>query len=88
MAINTMKTPTAVWFQKKSCITADDVLSAVRLISPDMIGRFPIMVDQIRSQRQTRPQHSPWLISDYHGNRYNENTDHSSVSKEKLHHSR
>jgi hypothetical protein len=43
-------------------------------------------VDQTNRQRQTNPQHSPWLESEYPGDRYNENTDGGSVSEEKLNH--
>jgi hypothetical protein len=64
------------------------ILSAVRSLSRDVPSRYPSLVDQTNRQRQTNPQHSPWLKSEYPGNRYNENTDHGSVSEEKLHHSR
>jgi hypothetical protein len=45
-------------------------------------GRYPGMVDHTNRQRQTKPQHLPWLESDYHCDRYNENTDSGSVSEE------
>jgi hypothetical protein len=64
------------------------IISAARSISRDVPGRYPSMVDQTNLQRQTKPQHSPWLESDYPGDRYNENTNGGSVSEEKLHHSR
>jgi hypothetical protein len=64
------------------------ILSAARSISGDVSGRYPSMVYQTNRQKQTKPQHSPWLESDYSGDRYNENTDGGSVSEEKLHHSR
>jgi hypothetical protein len=64
------------------------ILSAARSISCDVPGRYPSMLDQTNHQRQTKPHHSPWLESEYPGDRYNENTDGGSVSEEKLHHSR
>jgi hypothetical protein len=64
------------------------ILSAARTISRDVPGIYPSMVDQTNRQRHTKPQHLPWLESEYPGDRYNENTDGSSVSEEKLHHSR
>jgi hypothetical protein len=64
------------------------ILSAARSMYPDVTGIYPRMVNQTSHKQQTKPQHSPWLKSDYHGDRYNENTDIGSVSKEKLHHSR
>jgi hypothetical protein len=64
------------------------ILSAARSLSRDVPGRYPSMVDQTSLQRQTKPNHSPWLESEYPGDRYNENIDGSSVSEEKLHHSR
>jgi hypothetical protein len=64
------------------------ILSAVRSIPRDVPSRYPSMVDQTIRQRQTKPQHLPWLESEYPGDRYNENTDGGSVSEEKLHHSR
>jgi hypothetical protein len=64
------------------------IISAARSMSCDAPGRYPSMVDQTSRQRQTKPQHSPWLKSKYPGDRYNENTDRGSVSEEKLHHSR
>jgi hypothetical protein len=62
------------------------ILSAARSISRDVPGRYPSMVNQTNRQRQTKPQHSPWLESEYYGDRYNENTDGGSVSEEKLNH--
>jgi hypothetical protein len=62
------------------------ILSVARSISRDVPGRYPIMVDQTNRQRQTKPQHSSWLESDYPGDRYNENTGGGSVSEEKLNH--
>jgi hypothetical protein len=50
------------------------ILSAVRSISHDIPGIYPSMVDQTNRQRQTKPHHSPWLKSEYHGHIYNENT--------------
>jgi hypothetical protein len=64
------------------------ILSAARLISRDVPSRYPSMVDQTSRQRQMKLHHSPWLEPEYHGDRYNENTDGGSVSEEKLHHSR
>jgi hypothetical protein len=64
------------------------ILSTARTISLDVPGRHPSMVNQTNLQKQTKPHHSPWLESEYHGDRYNENTDGGSVSEEKLHHSR
>jgi hypothetical protein len=64
------------------------ILSAVKSLTRDVPGRYPIMVDQTNRQRQKKPQHSPWLESEYPGDRYNENTNGSLVSEEKLHHSR
>jgi hypothetical protein len=64
------------------------IISAARTLSRDAPGRYPSMVNQTNRQRQTKPQHSPWLESEYPGDRYNENTDGGSVSEEKLHHSR
>jgi hypothetical protein len=46
------------------------------------------MVYQTHRQQQKKPQHLPWLESEYPGDRYNEDTDGGSVSEEKLHHSR
>jgi hypothetical protein len=46
------------------------------------------MVDQTNRQQHKKPQHLPWLESEYPGDRYNEDTDGGSVSEEKLHHSR
>jgi hypothetical protein len=64
------------------------ILSTGRTISRDVPGRYPSMVDQTNRQTQTKPHHSPWLKSEYYGDRYNENTDGGLVSEEKLHHSR
>jgi hypothetical protein len=64
------------------------ILSAAKSIYRDVPGRYPSMVDQTNFHRQTKPQHSPCLESEYPGDRYNENTDGGSVSEEKLHHSR
>jgi hypothetical protein len=64
------------------------ILSAGILISRDVPGRYPIMVHKTNCQKQMKPHHSPWLESEYPGDRYNENTDGGSVSEEKLHHSR
>jgi hypothetical protein len=64
------------------------ILSAVISISRDVPGTYPIMVDQTNLQRQTKPHHSPWLESDYHGDRYSPNTDSGSVGEEKLHHNK
>jgi hypothetical protein len=62
------------------------ILSAVISISRDVPGRYPSMVDQTNLERQTKPQHLPWLESEYHGDRYNKNTDGGSVSEEKINH--
>jgi hypothetical protein len=62
------------------------ILSAARSISRDVPGRYPGMVDQTNRQSQTEPHHSPWLESEYPGDRYNENTDGGSVSEEKMNH--
>jgi hypothetical protein len=62
------------------------ILSAVRSISRDVPGRYPSMVDQTNRQRHMKPHHSPWLKSEYHGDRYIPNTDGGSVSEEKLNH--
>jgi hypothetical protein len=64
------------------------ILSAARSISRDVPCRYPLMVDQTNRQKQTKPQHSPWLKSGYHGDIYSTNTDGGSVEEEKLHHSR
>jgi hypothetical protein len=60
------------------------ILFAARSISRDVPGRYPSMMDQTNCQMQTKLQHSPWLKSEYHGDRYNKNTDGGSVSEEKL----
>jgi hypothetical protein len=62
------------------------IISAVRSLSRDVPGRYPSMVDQTNRQMQTKPHHSPWIKSEYHVDRYNENTDGGSVSEEKLNH--
>jgi hypothetical protein len=62
------------------------ILSAARSIPRGVPGRYPSMVDQTNHQRQTKPQHSPWLKSEFHVDRYNENTDGGLVSEEKLNH--
>jgi hypothetical protein len=64
------------------------ILSAARSIYRDVLYRYPIMVDHTIPQRQTKPQHSPRLKSEYHGDIYSPNTDGGSVGEEKLHHSR
>jgi hypothetical protein len=64
------------------------ILSAARSLSRDVLGRYPSIVDETSRQRHKKPQHSPWLESEYPGDIYNENTDSGSVSEEKLHHSR
>jgi hypothetical protein len=64
------------------------ILSAARSISRDAPVRYPIMVYQTTRKRQKNSHHSPWLESEYHGDRYNPNTDGGSVGEEKLHHSR
>jgi hypothetical protein len=64
------------------------ILSDARSISRDAPGIYPIMVDQTNRKRQTKPYHSPWLESEYHGDRYILNTDGGSVGEEKLLHSR
>jgi hypothetical protein len=64
------------------------ILSVARTLPRDAPGRYPSMLDQTNLQRQTKPQHSPWLESDYHGDICSPNTDGGSVSEEKLHHSR
>jgi hypothetical protein len=62
------------------------ILSAARSLSRDVPGRYPIMVDKTNRQRQKKPHHLSWLESDYHCDRYNENTDGGLVSEEKLNH--
>jgi hypothetical protein len=64
------------------------ILSAAISISRDVPGRYPSIVDKTNRQKQTKPQHAPWLKSEYHGDIYNENADGGSVSEEKLHQSR
>jgi hypothetical protein len=88
MAIDTTRTPMAVRFQKKSCITADDDPIRCKIYFSDVSCRYPSMVNQTSQQMQTKPQHSPWLKSEYHGDRYNENINGVPVGEEKLHHSR
>jgi hypothetical protein len=41
------------------------ILSSTRSSSRDVPGRYPIMVDQTNLQKQTKPQHSPWIESEY-----------------------
>jgi hypothetical protein len=89
MAIDTMKTPTVVRFQKQSCITADnDPLFCEISIYRDVTGRYPSMVNQTIHQKQTNTPHSSWIKSEYNGDRYNDIADGGSDGKEKLHHSR
>jgi hypothetical protein len=57
-------------------------------MSRDVTTIYPIMVNQTNQQMQTKPQNYSWLKSEYHGDRYNENTDGGSDGEEKLHHSR
>jgi hypothetical protein len=64
------------------------ILSAVRSISHDVAGRYQIIVNQTKLQRQTKTHHSQWLESEYHGDIYSPNTSDGSVGEEKLHHSR
>jgi hypothetical protein len=64
------------------------ILSAVRYMSLDVTGRYPSMANQTNQQIKTNSQHSPWLKSKYHGDRYNENNNGGSDGEEKLHHSR
>jgi hypothetical protein len=64
------------------------ILSAARSMYCGVTGIYPSMVNETIQQMQTNPQHSPWLKSEYHGDRYNENTDGGSDGEEKLHHSR
>jgi hypothetical protein len=64
------------------------ILSVARSINRDVLVVYQIMVDQTNRQKQTKPHNSPWIESEYPGDRYNENTDGGSVSEEKLHHSR
>jgi hypothetical protein len=66
MAIDTMKTPTVVRFQKKSCITADDNPLCYGSMSRDVSGRYTSIVNQTYQQMQTNPHHSTWLKSEYH----------------------
>jgi hypothetical protein len=40
------------------------IISAARTLSRDVPGRYPSMVNQTNRQRQTQPQHSPWLESE------------------------
>jgi hypothetical protein len=64
------------------------ILSAAVSISRDVPVIYPSMVDQTDRQKNNKPHHSPWIESEYPGDIYNENTDGSLVSEEKLHHSR
>jgi hypothetical protein len=75
-------------FRRKVASQQMMILSAARSITRDVPGIYPSMVDQTSRQTQTKPHHSPWLKSEYPGDRYNENTDGGLVSEEKLHHSR
>jgi hypothetical protein len=75
MTIDTMKTPTAVWFQKKVASQQMMIVSAVRSISRDIPSRYQGKVYQTDRQRQTKSHHSPWLRSEYHGNKYSKNTN-------------
>jgi hypothetical protein len=50
------------------------ILSAVRSISRDVLGRYPSMVVQANHQKQTNPQQSLWIKSEYHDDRYIPNT--------------
>jgi hypothetical protein len=64
------------------------IISAARSIYRDVPDRYPSIVVETHQQKQTKLHHSPWLKSEYPGDRYNENTEGGSVSEEKLHHSR
>jgi hypothetical protein len=64
------------------------ILSAARSMSPDVASRYTSIVTQTNQQMQTKPQHSSWLKSEYHGDRYNKNIDGGIDGEEKLHHSR
>jgi hypothetical protein len=75
-------------FRRKVASHQMMILSAARSITCDVPDIYPSMEDQTIRQRQTNPNHSPWLESEYPGDRYNENTGDGSVSEEKLHHSR
>jgi hypothetical protein len=88
MEIDTTKIPTAVRFQRKVASQHMMILSAARSLTRDVPGRYPSMVDETIRHRQKKPQHSPWLESEYHGDIYNDNIDGCSVSEERLHHSR
>jgi hypothetical protein len=57
-------------------------------MSCGVTGRYPSLVNQTNLQMQNNPHHFSWLKSEYHGDRYNENTDGGSDGEEKLHHSR
>jgi hypothetical protein len=78
------------WFRWRRKVASKQmmILSTARSLSCDVTVIYPSMVNQTSHKKQTKPQYSPWLKSEYHGDRYNENTDIGSVSKEKLHHSR
>jgi hypothetical protein len=69
-------------FRRKVASQKVMIVSVARSISHDVPGRYQIMVDQTSRQRQTKPHHSPWLESEYPGDRYNENIDVGSVSEE------
>jgi hypothetical protein len=58
------------------------ILSAARSLTHDVPGIYASIVDQTIRQRQTKPHHSPWLESEFPGDRYNENTNGGSVSEE------
>jgi hypothetical protein len=75
-------------FRRKVASQQMMILSAARLTHCDVPDRYPSMVDQTTRQKPMKPQHSPWLESEYPCDSYNENTDGGSVSEEKLHHSR
>jgi hypothetical protein len=88
MAIDRTKTPMVVCFKRKVASQQLMILSAERSMYRDVSGRYPSMVSQTNHHIQTKPQNSPWLKSDYHGDGNNINTDCGLVSEEKLHHSR
>jgi hypothetical protein len=64
------------------------IFSAAISVYLDVTGIYTSMVNQTNKQMQTKPQHSPWLKSEYNGDIYNKNIDGGSVGEEKLHHSR
>jgi hypothetical protein len=62
------------------------ILSAARSMSPDVtISKYGKSNEPSDADEATA---SPWIKSEYYGDRYNENTDCGSVGDEKLHHSR